>query len=388
MTMPEYRLLLVDDERPVLDALSRTHRKRYDISVAVGGQAGLATIEHEGPFDIVVSDYQMPEMNGAVFLKKVAELAPDCVRLMLTGNADLKTAIDAVNTGQVFRFLTKPCLPEVFASGIDAAIEQVRLRRAERDLLEGTLKGSIEVLSEVLSLCNPDAFGRATRIRGYVAQLVSLLNLRDPWRVESAALLCQIGCVALPSDIVERLGVGRELSEEQRQAYDGHPEIGARLLERIPRLEEVAAIVARQCTPYAELSKESELSSDVKRSSQVLAASLEFDELITLGASKSDALAAMSNRSGMYAPELIKVMSRVKPMGDGAIARNCLVVQLKEGMILAQDIRSKNNTMILASGQRVTQSMIEKLRNYHHLRGIKEPIRVMVTASGAATNAA
>jgi response regulator RpfG family c-di-GMP phosphodiesterase len=383
--MPNRRLLLVDDERPVLDALVRAHRKRYDISVAIGGHAGLETMEQQGPFDVVVSDYQMPEMNGVAFLKKVSEVAPDCVRLMLTGNADLQTAIDAVNTGHVFRFLTKPCSPEVFASGIDAAIEQVRLRRAERDLLECTLKGSIQVLCDVLSLCNPDAFGRANRIRGYVAQVVVLLKLPESWQVESAALLSQIGCITLPADIMERVVAGNGLTEQHRRAYAGHPGIGARLLEQIPRLEEVAAIVARQRTPYAELCAESEL---VKRGSQVLAACLEFDELITLGASKREAIEAMSRRPRMYAPEVLKVMSLVAPMTEGTIARSCLVVQLSEGMILAQDIRSKNDTMILASGHRVTRSMIEKLRNYHHLRGIKEPIHVMVCPDVAATDAA
>jgi len=379
MTHPLCRLLLVDDEPSILDALHRTHRKRYAITTALGGAEGLAALDEEGPFDVVVSDYQMPEMNGAMFLSRVAKHSPDCMRMMLTGNADLKTAVDAVNTGQVFRFLTKPCDPDVFARGVDAAMEQVRLRRAERELLDGTLKGSIEVLSEVLSLCNSDAFGRANRVRGYVSQLATLLRLPDAWQVESAALLSQIGCVALPSDIVDSVVAGRKLTEQQASAYERHPEIGARLLERIPRLEEVAGIVARQRKDAQELGQERDLSQAVHRGSQVLAACLEFDELVTLGAEAKEALAAMASRPGAYPPELLKVMQAVRPMGEGAIARSILVVELAEGMILGQDVRSKNNTLIVASGQRVTQSMVERMRNYHHLRGIKEPIRVMIT---------
>jgi CheY-like chemotaxis protein len=378
MTQSICKLLLVDDETSILDALQRTHRKRYDIAVATSGAEGLATLETKGPFDVVVSDYQMPEMNGVAFLTQVASRAPDCVRMMLTGNADLKTAIDAVNTGRVFRFLTKPCDPAVFVSGVDAALEQSRLRRAERELLEGTLKGSIEVLSEVLSLANPDAFGRSNRIRHYVSQLVALLGLPDAWQVESAASLSQIGCVALPGDIVESVVLGRKLTEQQARAYDHHPEIGAKLLERIPRLGEVAEIVSRQRKTAQELGKEPGLAPSVSRGSQILAACLEFDELTTLGATGARALAAMGSRQGAYSPDVLNAMKSMHPMREGAIAKDVYVVELQDGMILGQDVRSKNDTLIVASGQRVTRSMIERLRNYHHLRGVREPIRILI----------
>ncbi len=93
----DYRILLVDDEPSVLDGLRRKHRKSYDLTTAVGGADGIAGVQAEGPFDVVISDYQMPEMNGARFLGKIAELDPDCMRMMLTGNADLQAAINAVN---------------------------------------------------------------------------------------------------------------------------------------------------------------------------------------------------------------------------------------------------------------------------------------------------
>ena len=133
------RILLVDDEQAVLDALCRQHRKRYTLIPACGAGTGLKAITEQGPFAVVITDYQMPWMNGAQFLAKVMDLAPDTVRIMLTGQADLRTAIEAVNRGHIFRFLTKPCEPDVFQSGLDAALEQYQLRHAERLLLEQTL---------------------------------------------------------------------------------------------------------------------------------------------------------------------------------------------------------------------------------------------------------
>ncbi|MEM7307409.1 MAG: HD domain-containing phosphohydrolase [Planctomycetota bacterium] len=387
-TSSSCRVLLVDDEQALLDALQRTYRKRFRFSTACGGPAGLEAIQNDGPFDVVVSDYQMPEMNGAAFLSRVAEVAPESVRIMLTGNADLQTAIDAVNTGQVFRFLTKPCDPDVFTQGIDAAFEQVRLRRAERDLLQGTLKGSIEVLADVLSLSNPDAFGRANRVRSYVAQLAKLLKMPDTWQVESAAMLSQIGCVALPGDLLELVASGQVLSDAQSEAYEQHPGIGARLLSHIPRLGPVAEIVRRQRSRLAELAKEKNLAPEVKRGSQVLAACLELDELISLGASKTDALDAMAKKEGAYPPQLLRVMADLRPLGADTVARDAVVAELQDGMILGQDVRGKGGTLIVAKGNRITTSLLERLRNYHHLRGVEEPIRVLVAPSAEAAEAA
>ncbi|NIQ03497.1 MAG: response regulator, partial [Nitrospinaceae bacterium] len=94
-------------------------------------------------FAVVVSDMRMPDMDGIQFLSRVREHYPQTVRMMLTGYADVKTAMNAVNEGNIFRFMTKPCPPEVFEKVLSAGIEQYRLITAERDLLERTLKGSV-----------------------------------------------------------------------------------------------------------------------------------------------------------------------------------------------------------------------------------------------------
>ncbi|MDG1050386.1 MAG: response regulator, partial [Planctomycetota bacterium] len=191
------RILVVDDEQSLLDGIRRVHRKSYEIKVACGARAGLDALEHDGPFAVVICDYQMPQMNGAEFLEHAQELAPGTVRLMLSGNADLDAAIDAVNQGHIFRFLTKPCPPQTFRTAVDAGLEQFALYEAERHLLEETVRGSIEVLVGVLALSSPETFGRSSRVRHYVRQVVLGLGLADPWRFETAALLSQIGHIAV-----------------------------------------------------------------------------------------------------------------------------------------------------------------------------------------------
>src|SRR5689334_22713738 len=121
------KILCVDDDPNILQGYKRAFRRDFEIHIAEGGIEGLAMIENEGPFAVVVSDMRMPVMDGIQFLIRVRELAPQSVRMMLTGNADQQTAIDAVNQGNIFRFMTKPCPPDVMATMLNAGIEQYRL---------------------------------------------------------------------------------------------------------------------------------------------------------------------------------------------------------------------------------------------------------------------
>src|SRR5579863_6628829 len=112
------KILLVDDEAAILEGYQRLLRRDFRIDVARGGKSTLASLESSGPYAVVVSDMRMPEMDGAQLLAKVKVLSPDTVRVMLTGNADIQTAVSAVNEGSIFRFLTKPCTKETLAKAL------------------------------------------------------------------------------------------------------------------------------------------------------------------------------------------------------------------------------------------------------------------------------
>jgi DNA-binding NtrC family response regulator len=155
------RILFVDDEPKVLQAFERQLSDKFEVHTAAAPDLGLRILGEEGPYAAVVSDFRMPHMNGTQFLARVKQLTPDTVRLMLTGQADLNATIDAVNEGNIFRFLTKPCSAEVLAGALESALEQYRLVTAERELLERTLHGSVKVLSEVLSLTLAPSAARA-----------------------------------------------------------------------------------------------------------------------------------------------------------------------------------------------------------------------------------
>src|SRR4051794_30165979 len=176
-------ILLVDDEAAILDGLRRQLRRKFTVHTATSGTEALRLLESE-PVTVVVSDMRMPEMDGATFLAQVRRRHPDIVRILLTGHADAESAIAAVNEGQISRFLTKPCPPEVLVAELGSAVELHRLTIAEKELLRTTLFGTVEALTAPLSLAQPALLARAARINRTVSELAEALEVQEPWEIE------------------------------------------------------------------------------------------------------------------------------------------------------------------------------------------------------------
>jgi DNA-binding NtrC family response regulator len=169
------RILLVDDDNNILDGYRRSLSREFSMETALGVEEALRLVADSGPYAVVVSDMRMPGMDGIQLLGKIKDLPPDATRAMLTGNAEIETVINAINEDSIFRFLTKPCGKEMMAKTLTAVVVQYRLVTAERNLLERTLSGTIQVLTDVLSLLNPAAFSRAERARRYIHHVVTTM---------------------------------------------------------------------------------------------------------------------------------------------------------------------------------------------------------------------
>ena len=161
------KVLFVDDEQEILDGYERLLRRDFHVRVARGGAAGLTEIEQNGPFAVVISDMRMPGMNGAEFLAQVRRTEPNTVRMLLTGYTDIGAAIAAVNEGNIFRFLTKPCDKETLADAINLGITQYHLIRAEKDLVKQALAMEKRVTEAVSpDICQWDNFEGPTGLPG------------------------------------------------------------------------------------------------------------------------------------------------------------------------------------------------------------------------------
>src|SRR5207249_2488817 len=183
-TMP--RVLYVADDPRAIELFTAQAGREYVVVSASNGAAALEILASGEPFAVVVSDMEMGAMNGIAFLSRVADRWPESVRLLMTGHADLNTAIQAVNEGHIFRFLTKPVMHGMLAQTLRAAVEQYNLVTARRMLLEQTLRASIKAMADILALASPAAFGRATRAKERMSLLLDHLKMEERWEAEVA----------------------------------------------------------------------------------------------------------------------------------------------------------------------------------------------------------
>ncbi len=379
--MTSRKVLFVDDDSNLLAALNRRLRKIFDMELAIGPEQGLVIVEQAGPFAVVVADMQMPGMNGIEFLQRVKEMSPDTVRIMLTGNADMQTAIDAVNKGNIFRFLTKPCPYETMTIAVNAGLEQYRLVTSERELLEKTLMGSIKVLADMLSLASPLAFNRATRIRGYVRHIRQTMNLENGWQYEIAGLLSEIGCVTLPSDLLERVYAQAPLTESEKAMFNAHPQVGSRLLANIPRLSPIAHMIAAQQKPFSVFPPEDELNDEarvVALGAQILKVVLDFDQLVSGGVPQREALAVLRARRRDYNTAVVMALEKMRFEKVEEVKKTVRVRDLSIGMIAHEDIEAVNGLLLVPKGQKITYPVLERLRNFSKRIGVVEPFRVII----------
>jgi response regulator RpfG family c-di-GMP phosphodiesterase len=380
MAMTLTNILCVDDEPQVIEGISLHLRREYAVTAAHSGPEGLEALKDKGPFAVVLSDMRMPGMDGATFLAQVRVLAPDTVRMLLTGNTDQQTAISAINDGQIFRFLTKPCPPDTLRMAFKAATEQHRLITAERVLLEQTLHGCIKTLVDVLSLTNPVSFGRAMRVKKHVGALAEKLDLSERWQVEVAAMLSQLACITLPAETVEKLCNGQPLSDSEKETVARMPQVTEQLLANIPRLEVVRAILAKAAKQYLRSSPTPDGPDKlvIDQGAHILKVVMDFDALEEQGNPVPLVVDILRSRPESYDTETVDAFAAMR--SSGAQKDEVRVLQIsgiREGMILAEDLKMANGTLIAPRGYEVTTSFVERARNFRP-GYVKGPIRVIV----------
>lgn len=371
MTLPvagfaQPRLLLVDDEPAVLEALALNLKRSFEVVTAPSGADGLEYLQAESDFAVVISDMRMPKMDGASFLSRAREVAPDAVRILLTGQADLEAAIKAVNQGQIFRFLTKPCPRDTLRGAIDSAVAQHRLLTGERVLLEQTLRGSIKMLVDILAITSPAAFGRANQIKTRVLKLAGLLGILDSWQLEIAALASQLGYIVLPHELCEKLEAKLPLTDDEQRIVGRAPAMTEQLLANIPRLEGVRAMLALHVHPPRRKLSADPATQLIELGAHLLRVAIDIEALESTRADHvSSPMSVLLSRTDLYDPEVIEAAERLyRDAAPGLAVRPVSVQGLRAGMTLAEDVRLANGTLLVARGYEVTDSFIERIKNF------------------------
>jgi response regulator RpfG family c-di-GMP phosphodiesterase len=382
------RILLVDDEPNLLDGLRRQLRRDFRVETAVGAAKGLFALGQEEPFEVIVSDYLMPGINGAQFLAAARKAAPTATRMLLTGHTSLSDAAGTVNEGQVYRMLLKPVDHDTMVTALRDCVAQHRLVVSERQLLEQTLKGSVRALTEVLSLASPAAFGRAIRMRRVASAILDHLELEDKarednaledrWAVELAVQMAQLGVVSLPPTVSEKLDAGADLGAAEQAMVDQLPQIAEQLIAPIPRLAPVAEAIRSSGkgfdgsgTPDDGMSGER-----IPFGARLLRLVQDHDALIRQGSSPTVALATLRSYAGRYDPRLLDALAASAP-APGSV-RGVMLADLQCGMVLAAAASSRSDVLLVTAGQEITASLLTRLKNFAALEdGVAEPLMVL-----------
>lgn len=384
------KVLCVDDEPGVLEGLNLTLRRRYDVLTAANGPLGLQRLEENRDVVVILSDMRMPQMDGATFLEKSRAITPDASRILLTGYADLDSAVAAVNLGQVFRFMQKPSSPASILAAVDAGVNQHRLVTAEKVLLEQTLHGAIAVLTQILGLVSPAEFGHGTRLKRLVADIATRLAVPNRWQAEVAAMLVPLANLTSaarvgqdpPIEVVDlsaaRTGASTDPSASRAAAsFD----LVAELLAPIPRLDEVRYILQSVKHIPANLTglpgKTDAERAALVLATSVVAAAMDFDALESDGLASGEAVGIIAGREGRYLPQVVEVLTELVGKDRGREVRELALSQLKPAMVFAEDVRTQGGMLLIARGHEVTQVIIDRLLNYPP-RTVREPMRVFL----------
>lgn len=371
------KILCIDDELRVVEGLALHLRRDYQVYTVTSGQVALQTLHDVPDMAVVVSDMRMPGMDGATLLKRVRQLHPETTRILLTGETGREAAIAAVNEGQIFRFLTKPCGPDQLKAAVEAGVVQHRLMVAEKTLLQETLIGCIKTLIDVLAITNPVAFGRTSRVQRLTAEFAAKIGCTGFWQLEAAAMLSQLGYISLPVELVEKLYYGERLSPEEKTLADGTAKVASKLLGRIPRLDPVLQILD---TVNGQGDGSPLVEGMVRLGANILKMALDYDALIAQGHTSSVAVQTLRSQSKSYDAQLVEQFADF--VGAGASRNEVRELPLRvvtPGMTFLEDVRTHMGTLLVPKGFEVTEAFLERMRNFGSGM-LSDKVKVLVPA--------
>jgi response regulator RpfG family c-di-GMP phosphodiesterase len=236
------------------------------------------------------------------------------------------------------------------------------------------------MLIEILGMVSPAASNRAARLQRYTIELSEALGLAPHWEWGLAAFVSQIGYVALPKEMLFKVEACQTLNEEEKRLYESHPEVASRLLAAVPRLEDVAAIVAAQFGALNNSDLPDDLRQwDIRHAGQLLLrAAIEYDRLVSRGASRESAINTLRQSTLRFPSSVLKAFARLSASAKGTMIRQIRLTDLTVGMTLDEDLISPKGIRLVPAGTEVTTTLMIRLTSIADGVGVAEPFRVRV----------
>ena len=356
------KILCVDDEESILRGFQLNLRNKFEIHLASDGQEGLEVFEREGGFAVVLSDMRMPRMNGAEMLAAIKKINPEVVTVLLTGYTDFESAMAAVNEGNVFRMLSKPCPPETLNKVLNDAVEQHDLICSKRILLDQTLRGAVDALAQSLATSQPLFFGRAQRLRRISNALAEQVNMPGSWQVGMAAIFSQIAYSSIPQHLSDEIYHRKELSPEVKSMVADLPDETLKIIDLIPGLEGIKKILQRIDVQHK---FEVEDGTGVRTGASILKVALDYDYYAEQGHEESLIVSTLHSRAEVYDPQVVEALKQHLSVSSEIYQLAKISPrELEIGMILMEDLLLEEGMLIASGGADVDRQLLKVIRNY------------------------
>jgi len=411
------RILVVDDEEIVLVALRETLRREgYDVVTALSPVPALELLK-TGPFAVIISDHQMPGMTGLDFLLQVKQLQPEATRILITAVLSLDTVINAINKGEIYRFIVKPWLREELLATVRNAVQRHELicrnavlqattlamndelkqlnksleeqlgRVAEQNqqlaalnqALAKNLERSVELCLQTMQTFYPTLGSQARRVFEICRTMNETLNLTAEQRqtLEISAWLHDIGLVGVPRHLIKKWQ--REpanLNDAERALIEQHPVLGQELAGFVRHLEQVGITIRSHHERYDGQGYPDGLAGEeIPWLGRLLAVSVAYAES---NFEPADAVEAIKLGSGTaFDPDAVRAFVRALPKACvPRRQREVLLAELRPGMVLAKGIYTANGMLLIPEGQQLSATYIDKLLNHNRINPITQSLFV------------
>ena len=411
------KILIVDDEEIVLVALRETLvRAGYQVSTANDPIPALEMLQNE-EFGVIISDQQMPSMKGLDFLTKAKQIQPDASRMLITAVLSLDTVIEAINRGEIYRFIIKPWLREELLVTVQNAVQRYELlcrnsvlqattlamnekltllnkqleaqvaRVAEQneqlsrlnEALEQNLSRSVELCIQTMQTFYPTLGNQARRAYEVCRSMGEVLNLRPDEKqiLEIAAWLHDIGLIGVPRQLIKKWQTEPvELDDAERSLIEHHPVLGEELAGFVHHLEGVGALIRSHHERFDGLGYPDKLSGEnIPWLARLLAVAVSYAES---NFEPEEAVQAIRLASGTaFDAEAVRVFIRAIPRATvPKKEREILISELAPGMILAKGIYTANGLLLIPEGQQLSEPYIDKLLNHNRINPINQSLVV------------
>lgn len=358
--MTDRRVLIVDDEPTVLSGIERRLGERFPLTTCNSPVEAVEILKQSSEFAVVVTDMRMPELDGLQFIAKANAVSPDLIFIMLTGNQDLATLVEAVNSRRIFRYLTKPCGSDELAAAIDAALSKYGDAETERQMLRATFSGAVDVMSDLLNATHPLIGAIGERVKYLVPLACKLAGWNKSAELEIASRMCLVGFSTLSApQIQELIDAGKPFNEATDAIIRQGLRNSRQLLARIPRLNNICAVIDNM------LGEESQDQSQAQFG-QLLG--LLFMHTFAARKPDHDPIEVIKQAYPNVPGELIEHVSKAYQqfLSGARDAEMIAVKQLLAGMILADDVLT-GDTPVLRRGDVVTDRVREHIWQFTDL---------------------